>query len=67
MKPVQYDDLWIDDLPEDTYLSDVAPAVAEAIDKVNEIIERDKPVLSWRPGKFRTTVTSNDIKSQPAA
>ncbi|RCK20112.1 hypothetical protein TH8_19840 [Thalassospira profundimaris] len=58
LKMVEFDDIWEDRLPEDMYLSDVSPELAEAVAKVNDVIQKTKPILSWSPGKFRTTVTA---------
>lgn len=58
LKMVEFDDIWEDRLPEDMYLSDVSPELSEAVAKVNDVIQKTKPILSWSPGKFRTTVTA---------
>ncbi|MBC05682.1 MULTISPECIES: hypothetical protein [unclassified Thalassospira] len=58
LKMVDFDDILVDRLPEDLYLSDIAPELAEAVAKVNDIIQQTKPVLAWNPGKYRTTVTA---------
>jgi len=47
---------YADLLPEDTDLSDVAPLLSAALEDVNEVIREKKEILSWMPGKFRTTV-----------
>ena len=49
------EEYWIDDLPEDTYLDDVAPEISEALAEINKKIRDTKPILSWMPGKYRTT------------
>lgn len=71
LKMVDFDDIWTDRLPEDMYLSDMCPELAEAVAKVNDAIQQTKPILSWSPGKFRTTVTAaaliaakNDTRSK---
>jgi len=45
-----------DNLPEDTELYEVAPKLAAALEQVNKIINEEKEILCWMPGKFRTTV-----------
>lgn len=47
---------WHDQLPEDQYLHDVAPEVSEALERLNKVIREGKFILSWYPGKYRTTV-----------
>lgn len=42
--------------PEDQYLDDVAPDLAKRIADLNEWIAKEKPILSWTGGKYRTTV-----------
>lgn len=42
--------------PEDQYLDDVAPELAKRIADLNEWIAKEKPILSWTGGKYRTTV-----------
>lgn len=51
-------DHYIDMLPEDTQLEEVAPKLAAAIEQVNEVISTEKEILCWMPGKFRTTYTA---------
>lgn len=53
---IDIDEMWCDYLPEDMYLSDVAPELADAIAKVNDILTEKKPILSWRPGTYRTEI-----------
>lgn len=48
------EDHWCDDLPEDGELPDELKAL---VDKVNEYIKDKQPILSWSPGKYRTTIT----------
>jgi len=50
------DDHWVDDLPEDQYLHDVAPKISKAVEALNKIILEENSVLSWVPGKYRTKV-----------
>ena len=51
-----YDDYWYNDLPEDMLLSDVCPEIVEAAEKLNEVIGYKKHILSWIPGKHRTSL-----------
>jgi len=53
---IEYNDMYCDDLPEDMGLEDVAPEIAAALDKVNEMIKEHKTPLSWYAGKFRTSI-----------
>lgn len=53
---------WIDDLPEEAYIDDVAPEISDALEKLNSLIRETKPVLSWRPGKYRTSVEIEGIE-----
>lgn len=46
-----------DVLPEDLYIDDVAPELANKIADLNQYILDNKPILSWSGGKYRTTVT----------
>ncbi|WP_020472418.1 hypothetical protein [Zavarzinella formosa] len=53
---IEADDYYGDDLPEDQPLNDVYPDLAEAIEKVNEMIRKKERPLSWGGGKYRTTL-----------
>lgn len=50
------DDYYCDELPEDQSLEDVAPELAEAMDKVNALIKEKQFILSWLPDKSRTAI-----------
>jgi hypothetical protein len=50
-----YDEHYADEMPEDTYFSDICPDIADAFEKANELIRLKNPILSWQPGKKRTT------------
>ncbi|WP_114094458.1 hypothetical protein [Thalassospira xiamenensis] len=63
---IDIDEMWQDYLPEDMYLSDVAPELADAIAKVNDILTETKPILSWRPGRYRTALAAADEESSAA-
>lgn len=52
---INADDYFCDLLPEDMYVHDVAPKLAEAIEQVNKVIREEREIMSWVPGKFRTT------------
>jgi hypothetical protein len=47
---------WYDELPEDQYLHDVAPDISEALERLNKVIRESNTILSWFPGKYRTTI-----------
>ncbi|MDR3620498.1 MAG: hypothetical protein P4L85_14200 [Paludisphaera borealis] len=49
-------DYFCDLLPEDCTLDDMAPEIAEAFNKLNEVIKAYGKPLSWYPGKKRTRV-----------
>ncbi len=55
-RPIDGDDHYIDSLPEDMTLGDVAPKLAEAIRNVNRVIHETPEVLCWMPGTARTTI-----------
>lgn len=57
---VEYDH-WHDDLPEGMGLNDVAPELAEAVDALNKLIDEKKFILSWFPGKYRTTILADGV------
>lgn len=52
------EDYWADILPEDCYLSECAPDILVALNALNKIIREKNNVLSWFPGKHRTTLDS---------
>lgn len=54
--PEIYEDIWNDYLPEDMTLDDVAPELAEALEVLNKFIRDNRPLLSWIPGEYRTTI-----------
>lgn len=57
---VDGDDYFDSLLPEDKGLSDVAPDIAEAFDRLNEAIAAHKEPISWHPGKQRVKVEPYD-------
>lgn len=52
---VSIDDMWCDDLPEDTYAADVAPEIAELEAKMNTLIQ-EGITLSWSQGKHKVII-----------
>lgn len=56
------DDLWSDSLADDMYLDDCVPGeVLEALQNLNDAIKKHRPVLSWSPGKHRTSVKLPEV------
>lgn len=53
------DDMFVDILPEDMTIEDVAPELADAFAKLNDTIKAYKKPLCWFPGKQRTRVAIN--------
>jgi hypothetical protein len=51
---------WSDLLPDDQDIGDVYPELAEAIEKVNELIRKKEKPLSWTAGKYRTEVKKRE-------
>ena len=51
------EDYYCDILPEDMTLDDCYSQLAEAIEKVNELIRKKEKPISWTDGKFRTALT----------
>ncbi len=52
------DDIWCDHLPDGSTLSDcVDKEVLDALDRLNDVIKKTRPILSWSPGKYRTSVS----------
>lgn len=45
-----------DYLPEDMYLYDVAPELSKRIAELNDYIRKERPVLSWTGGRYRTSI-----------
>jgi hypothetical protein len=59
MRPVDYEN-WESDLPEGMGLEDCAPKeVLEKLRELNELIVKAKPILSWRPGKYRLALVQS--------
>jgi hypothetical protein len=56
------EDYYSDLLPEDMTLDDCYSELAQAIEKVNELIRKKEKPISWSGGKFRTSIKSKDIK-----
>lgn len=55
------DDHWQDELPEDCTLADVAPDLAEAIGKANDVIaqmRKDHNPMSWTPSKYAVDLSA---------
>jgi hypothetical protein len=52
------DDYYCDILPEDHTLADDYPELADAIEKVNELICKKEKPLRWGAGKYRTSYPS---------
>ena len=51
---IDVDDMFCDLLPEDMYVHDVAPKLAEAMATVNDLIRKKEEIMCWMPGKKRT-------------
>lgn len=59
LEQFDFDDILVDDLPEDQSLSDVAPEILmEKIHELNKTIQSEKIVLSWRPSGERVSLPS---------
>jgi hypothetical protein len=54
-------DYFSDILPEDKTLDDCYPELAEAIERVNELIRKKETPLSWAAGKFRTKLNTEEL------
>ena len=52
---VNPDELYSDILPEDNYVGDMDPELADAFETLNVLIRQRKNPLSWREGKYRTS------------
>lgn len=53
------DDYWEDDLADDRTIDDTAPnAILQKLRELNDLIREIKPVLSWRPGKYRLALAN---------
>lgn len=51
------DDYWQDDLPEDQDINEIFSAeIMDLLAKLNALLS--KQIISWRPGKYRTSVAS---------
>ena len=64
------DDFYVDDLPEDCALDDVAPDLAEAIGHVNDVVQqmrRDGKQLSWMASKIAVDVSTLPPLESPEA
>jgi hypothetical protein len=59
------DEFYTDILPEDMSLDDVDPTLAKAFDTLNALIRERKAVLSWVPGKTRTTYRVPERSEEP--
>ena len=46
----------IDLMPEDQYIDDVHPKLADMLAEINDYISKNKPIISWSGGKQRTTI-----------
>lgn len=58
------EDYGIDIMPEDQYIDDVHPELANMLAEVNDYIAKNKPILSWAGGKKRTTATLPETINQ---
>ena len=54
MREFEVDDIYADELPDDLYIHDVAPNIADKIEELNLLIRKERPILSWVGGKKRT-------------
>lgn len=52
---ISVDDWWCDDLPEDTYVSELHPEIHELETKINKLIQ-EGITLSWSEGKERIKI-----------
>lgn len=55
------EDYWQDELPEDCTLADVAPDLADAVSKINDLIaqlRKDNRPMSWMPSKYAVALHS---------
>jgi hypothetical protein len=67
---IEADDFFIDDLPEDCTLDDVAADIAEAIGAVNDLIaqrRKDGRQLSWLPSKYAVDCDSLNVTDSVAS
>jgi len=58
------DDLYCDLFPEDAYLEDCAPELAERIHQLNKYILEEKFILSWVQGKEKVIVTWDNFRQE---
>lgn len=54
------DDMYCDDLPEDTMLEDVSSELASRIKELNDWIEESKIILSWQASKIAVTISESN-------
>lgn len=64
-KEVDPDEFYSDMLPEDTCLDDIDKKLADAFAALNEVIRERKTILSWWPGKTRTTYRMPERDDEP--
>lgn len=55
---IEPDDFYCDDLPEDHTLADAYLELADAFEKVNELIRKRVKPISWSGGKYRTSYSA---------
>ena len=55
-------DYWEDIVPEDRYLEDILSSeIMTALENLNKTIRESKQVISWEPGKYRTSYIGERI------
>lgn len=55
-REIDLDGMYCDDLPEDQYLDDVAPELADMLKEVNTYIREKKIILSWGPSRIAAII-----------
>lgn len=60
------EDYACDELADDMTLVDASQELSDMIDKFNKFISQNKPILSWREGKYRTQITKDMFEGVPA-
>lgn len=55
------DEYYCDSLAPDHYLSDCAPELIDKFEELNKYIRENKIILSWVQGKFRTSITMEQL------
>lgn len=62
-----YDDHYSGDLPEDRYLSDEWSELAEIFERANQLIAKEKRIMSWYPAKIRVDISTIKIEESEAS